>query len=117
MPGLLCFGSTHISSRRDNVNPEDPLIYIDNMAAMVSCAEIHCKRVGLSNTAPQLPIGPNCQASPETTIFSPPNGRSEVVPSFLRNDHVLLVRMCLHVKLLISVKISIAAVENSSMNI
>ena len=93
------------------------MIDIDNMAAMVSCAEIQCKRVGLSKTAPQLPMGPNCQASPDTTMLSPPNGRSETVSPILRNDHVLLLRMCLHVKLLISVKISIAAVENSSMKI
>ena len=93
------------------------MLYSENISEMSLFAAEDPIRLGLSNTAPTLPIGPNCQASPETTTFKPPNGRLQMSLSTLRSDHVLFSRMCLVVLSLISAKISIPAVLNSSIKI
>ena len=62
---------------------------LQNINAIFWILDFFCKVKGLSNTAPLLLIGPNCQVSPEVATFKPPKGRitflslSAQVPRFL----------------------------------
>ena len=65
--------STVSSLKSVNALGVSSLYFRQNISATSFCAAF-LNPSGLSNTAPGLPIGPNCQQSPETITFKPPKG-------------------------------------------